>query len=103
MPRIRYLAILCAEPASLAAFYASQLGFDELGRSAAGDVTLTDGGYNLTLFRNRPDLRELHTANGLHHLGIAVDSVDETVARYQKHYPRGMVVAESGDLQHGEV
>ena len=41
--------------------------------------------------------------NGLHHLGIAVDNIDEVVARYRARYPRGTVIAESGDLQHGEV
>ena len=34
---------------------------------------------------------------------IAVDNVDEVVARYRARYPRGTVIAESGDLQHGEV
>jgi catechol 2,3-dioxygenase-like lactoylglutathione lyase family enzyme len=103
MARIRYLAILCPEPAALAAFYVQQFGMTELGRSPGGDVTLTDGGFNLSLFRNRGELRELHTENGLHHLGVAVDDVDAVVARYRALYPRGTVVAESGDLQHGEV
>ena len=40
---------------------------------------------------------------GLHHLGIAVDNVDETLARYRAFNPRGVVIPESGDLQHGEV
>jgi catechol 2,3-dioxygenase-like lactoylglutathione lyase family enzyme len=103
MACIRYLALLCAEPAALAGFYKGNFGFDEIGRSAAGDVTLTDGGFNVTLFKNRPDLHEPRMENGLHHLGIAVDNVDEIVARYRKRYPRGTVIAESGDLQHGEA
>jgi catechol 2,3-dioxygenase-like lactoylglutathione lyase family enzyme len=103
MTRFGYLAMLCAEPAAVAGFYVANFGLRELGRSSAGDVTLTDGGFNLTLFQQRPGLRELHTQNGLHHLGIAVDSVDEAVARYRARYPRGTVVAESGDLQHGDA
>src|SRR5215203_1591856 len=103
MARIRYLAMLCADPGALAAFYRQDFGFDELGRSAAGDVTLTDGGFNVTLFRNRPELHEPHMESGLHHLGIGVENVDEVVARYRKRYPRGTLVAESGDLQHGDV
>jgi catechol 2,3-dioxygenase-like lactoylglutathione lyase family enzyme len=103
MARIRYLALLCAEPAALAGFYRRNFGFHELGASADGDVTLTDGGFNVTLFRNRPDLHEPRMESGLHHLGIAVDNVDEVVARYRKRYPRGTVIAESGDLAHGEV
>src|SRR5215468_11100074 len=103
MTRIRYLAMLCAEPAALAGFYGKSFGMAELGRSPEGDVTLTDGGFNLSLLRNRPTLREPHLAQGLHHLGIAVERIDEVVARYRSLYPRGTVVAESGDLQHGEA
>jgi catechol 2,3-dioxygenase-like lactoylglutathione lyase family enzyme len=55
------------------------------------------------LFRLRPQLHELRMELGFHHLGIAVENLDEIVARYRARYPRGTVVAESGDLQHGEV
>ena len=103
MSRIRYLATLCSEPEALAGFYVRQFGLDEIGRSAAGDVSLSDGGFNLTLFKHRPALHEPHMEIGLHHIGIAVDNVDEVVARYRARYPRGTVIAESGDLQHGEM
>jgi catechol 2,3-dioxygenase-like lactoylglutathione lyase family enzyme len=103
MSRIQYLAMLCVEPSALARFYVQNFGLDEIGRSSDGDVTLTDGGFNFTLFRNRRELREPHMAIGLHHLGIAVDNLDEVVARYRAYSPRGTVIAESGDLQHGEV
>lgn len=103
LPRISYLAILCNDPAALAGFYRAQFGFDELGRSPDGDVSLTDLSFNLTLFQNRRGLREPHMEIGLHHLGIAVEDIDAIVARYRAFNPRGTVVAESGDLQHGEV
>jgi len=103
MARIRYLALLCADPTALAGFYKQHFGLDELGRTEAGDVTLTDGGYNLTLFKNRPALHGPHMEQGFHHLGVAVDNIDALVARYRARYPRGTVVAENGDLQHGEV
>src|SRR5947209_20184680 len=103
MPLIRYLAMLCASPATLAHFYATNFALKEIGRSAEGDITLTDGGFNITLFRQRAGLRELRLENGLHHLGIAVDNVDEVVGRYRARYLRGTVVPESGELQHGEV
>ncbi len=102
-PRIGYLAMLCNDATELARFYRTQFGMDELDRSVTGDVSLTDGSFNLTLFRRRPELREPHMDLGLHHLGIAVDDVNAIVARYKAHYPRGTVVAEAGDLQHGEV
>src|SRR4030095_3169335 len=101
--RIRYLAFLCADPAKLADFYRRNFGLGELGRNADGDVTLPDGAFNLTLFRHRPALRELRMEQGLHHIGITVDDVDAVVARYRARYPRGTVIAESGDLQHGQV
>ncbi len=103
MGRIRYLAVLCAEPPGLAAFYQRCFAMAEIARSAAGDITLSDGGFNLTLFRQRRELHEPGMENGLHHLGIAVDNLDETLARYRAFNPRGVIIAESGDLQHGEV
>ena len=103
MARIHYLALLCADPIALADFYRRNFAFAELGRSADGDVTLTDGGFNVTLFRLRSSLREPRMEQGLHHIGIAVDDVDAVVARYRERYPRGTVIAESGDLQHGDV
>ncbi|HEY2227862.1 MAG TPA: VOC family protein [Xanthobacteraceae bacterium] len=103
MSRISYLAMLCAEPAALAGFYGACFGMTEIGRTAAGDVSLTDGGFNLTLFKQRPQLHEPRMELGPHHLGIAVENLDETVKRYRAFNPRGVVIAESGDLQHGEV
>jgi catechol 2,3-dioxygenase-like lactoylglutathione lyase family enzyme len=103
MARICYLAMLSVNPSGLAAFYTRQLGMQELGRNDDGDVTLTDGGFNLTLFRNRAELREPHKEVGLHHLGIAVENIDETLVRYRAFYPRGVVVPEPGDLHHGEM
>src|SRR5512132_1530831 len=103
MARIGYLAMLCADPAALAGFYRHNFGMEEAGHSADGDVTLTDGSFNLTLFRHRAELREPRMEPGLHHLGIAVDNIDAVVARYQARYPRGTVIAERGDLQHGQA
>ncbi len=102
-PRISYIAVLSNDPTALAGFYRAQFGLDELGRSSEGDVSLTDGGFNLSLLRNRRELREPHLETGLHHLGIAVDDIDTVLARYRELYPRGTVVKENGDLQHGEM
>jgi catechol 2,3-dioxygenase-like lactoylglutathione lyase family enzyme len=103
MSRIGYLAFMCADPAALAGFYRHCFGMAEIGRNAAGDCTLTDGGFNLTLFKQRPQLHEPRMECGPHHLGIAVESLDQTLARYRAFNPRGVVIPESGDLQHGEV
>jgi catechol-2,3-dioxygenase len=102
-PRIRYLAILSDDPIGLAGFYRQQFGFAEMSRSPKADVSLSDGGFNLTLFKTRPDLKEPHMERGLHHLGVAVDNIDEILERYRGLYPHGTVVSESGDPHHGEV
>jgi catechol 2,3-dioxygenase-like lactoylglutathione lyase family enzyme len=103
MSRIAYLAMLCAQPAALATFYGRSFGMEEIGRSDAGDVSLTDGGFNLTLLKQRPQLHEPRMEIGPHHIGIAVESLDATLERYRAFNPRGVIIAESGDLQHGEV
>ena len=86
--RIGYLAILSHSPDKLAGFYTGHLGFRPLGRSAEGDVSITDGAYNVTIFRHRPELKELNMETGLHHIGIAVESIAEVQARYRRFYPR---------------
>jgi catechol 2,3-dioxygenase-like lactoylglutathione lyase family enzyme len=101
--RIGYLAILSEAPDKLAAFYTSRLGFPELGRSAGGDVTVTDGGFNISIFKHRPELNEPNMALGHHHIGIAVDSIAEVEKSYLRFNPRGVIVREAGDLQHGEA
>jgi catechol 2,3-dioxygenase-like lactoylglutathione lyase family enzyme len=101
--RIGYLAILSHTPDKLAGFYTGRLGFRELGRGAAGDVTITDGAFNVTVFKHRAELNEPSMEIGHHHLGIAVDSIDEVERRYRKFNPRGVFIREAGDLQHGEA
>lgn len=101
--RIAYLAILSHDPDKLAPFYTGHLGFKEIGRSTAGDVTITDGGFNVTIFRHRHELNELNMEPGQHHIGIAVDSIAEIEERYRKLYPRGTFQREAGDLQHGDA
>jgi catechol 2,3-dioxygenase-like lactoylglutathione lyase family enzyme len=101
--RIGYLAILSQSPSELADFYTKHIGFRELGRSVEDDVTVTDGAFNVTIFRHRPELKEPNMELGQHHIGIAVDSIAEVEKRYLKFNPRGTFVREAGDLQHGEA
>ena len=103
MATIRYVAAMSRDPDALAGFYTSFLDMKELGRSADGDVSLTDGLYNLTLFRKREGLGELHTRPGLHHIGLQVEDLGEARARYQKFNPRGLVVREPDDIHHGAI
>jgi catechol 2,3-dioxygenase-like lactoylglutathione lyase family enzyme len=103
MGTIRYLAVISKDPYSLARFYTEEVGMGELDRSAEGDITLTDGYYNLTLFRQRADLIELRKDPGLHHIGMAVDDIDAVLAKYREVIPGGIAVKEPEGIQYGEV
>jgi catechol 2,3-dioxygenase-like lactoylglutathione lyase family enzyme len=100
--RIRYLAFLSDDPGALADFYGRHFGLDELGRSNEGDVSLTDGFYNMTFLRRRPDLHELHNETGLHHIGLQVADIGEVTREYLRCMPDGVMVAEPGGLHFGE-
>lgn len=103
MGRIRYLAVICRDPASLANFYANEIGMEEIGRSPEGDVSLTDGYFNLTLFRQRASLMELRRDLGLHHMGFEVDDIDAVLRRYHELVPGGVALREPGGPHYGEV
>lgn len=60
------------QPEVLADFYATYLGVRELGRGPDGDISLTDGFYNLTFLKQRPGLGEPDDLLGLNHFGIDI-------------------------------
>src|SRR5207302_7840181 len=99
--RIRYLAITCQDPDALARFYSGHLGLTELGRSSAGDVSLTDGYYNLTLLHGRPELTGPDGEFGVNHFGFAIDDVHDVEARLEEFGGNADLQPESGDLHHG--
>jgi catechol 2,3-dioxygenase-like lactoylglutathione lyase family enzyme len=100
---LRYIAYLAEDPAKLVDFYHRFLGTEELGHSPEGDISITDGFYNLTFFKKRPSLSEMHMDTGLHHVGLEVDDLEEVKGRFLKLNPRGMIIQEAGDLQRGEI
>src|SRR5581483_8448356 len=103
MPTLRYIAFLSDDPEKIASFYNRFLGTKEIGRSADGDVSITDGFYNLTFLKKRPSLMEPGTETGLHHVGFQVESIDEVKARYLEYNPRGVVADEPADVHHGRI
>ncbi|MBM4261836.1 MAG: VOC family protein [Deltaproteobacteria bacterium] len=103
MSTLRYVAYLADDPAKLVDFYHHFLGTEELGRTSEGDITITDGFYNMTFFKNRPALGEMQMNNGLHHIGLQVEDLEATKARFLKFNPRGMIIQEANDLQHGQL
>lgn len=52
MATLRYIAYLANDPEKLVEFYRRFLGTEELGRSPEGDISITDGFYNLTFSRS---------------------------------------------------
>ena len=103
MAEIRYIAALSEDPDRMAQFYGDYFGLIELGRSNEGDVSLSDGHYNFSVLKSRPELKEPRNEIGLHHIGLQVDSINEVRNRYLEFNPRGTIVPESGDLHHGEI
>ena len=101
MGRIRYLAFLSETPAKLAGFYCKYLDLQEIGRSPEGDVSLTDGFYNITILKWRPALKEPRMGLGLHHVGVEVDRIDDVKARYLKYDPQGLMLEEPGGIHYG--
>jgi len=99
---IRYLAVLSDDPDRLSRFYTTYFGLRELGRSAEGDVSVTDGYFNVSFLKRRPGLGETDGAVGLHHFGVAVNDLRELEGRLEEWSPAIELTAESGDLHHGQ-
>lgn len=102
---VRYLAFLTEDPTRLASFYVRHFELDELGRSKDGDISLTDGYFNLSFIKRRPELNEPRTEIGVHHMGIAVDGPDEAAAvkeRYRALQPNLPLVEERGEPYFGD-
>lgn len=100
--RLRYLAIMSDDPARLADFYIRHFSLQNLGASKHGDVATTDGFFNISFIKPRPELHEANTATGVHHFGLEVDDMDEALERYHALCPHMPVVAEPGGLHFGE-
>lgn len=103
MARLRYLAFLSRDADNLGRFYVDQFAMTEIGRSNQGDVSLTDGFCRFTIFQMRPELSELRMEACAHHVGVEVESIDETLRLYKEFDPRGLVRDEPGDGSNGQV
>jgi catechol 2,3-dioxygenase-like lactoylglutathione lyase family enzyme len=105
MSSIRYLALMSEQPEAIADFYQGYFGMRLLARSEQGDLSLTDGYFNLTCFKLRPALRELEPRMGvgLNHLGLQVESIAAVTERYKHFDPNGIVMREPGGPHYGTV
>jgi catechol 2,3-dioxygenase-like lactoylglutathione lyase family enzyme len=100
--RLRYLAVMTKDPARISDFYIRNFSMEEVGRSKEGDITTTDGFFNITFMKPRPELHEASNAEGLHHIGIEVDDIGEAIDKYNAFCPHMPVIAEPGGLHFGE-
>jgi catechol 2,3-dioxygenase-like lactoylglutathione lyase family enzyme len=90
------------QPQALAEFYAKYFDMWDLGRSAEGDISITDGFVNVSILKQRPGVEGASGRPGLSHLGIAVDDIRELEANLEEYFPQVDLRPESGDLHHGE-
>lgn len=100
--RLRYMAVMSDNPDELATYYKKRFTLEELGRSNEGDVSVTDGFYNIALIKRRAELHESRTGLGLHHLGLEVDDLDAVLERY-KAVSKMPIIEEKGGLHFGDV
>ena len=99
---ISYIALMSDRPEALAAYYSTYFGLTALGHSAAGDVSLTDGFYNLSILKRRAELGEDNDELGLHHFGLAIDDIREFEGRLEEFAPGADLHGENGDVHHGD-
>jgi catechol 2,3-dioxygenase-like lactoylglutathione lyase family enzyme len=96
---LRYLAIASDQPETVATFYKRWFEMRELGRSANGDISLTDGWVNVSLLKQPIDGKE---PIGLSHFGVAVDDLDAFRAQLAQAAPGIELKKDIGGLHHGE-
>lgn len=101
--RVRYLAFLSDNPTELGDFYIRHFKLEELGRSNHGDVSTTDGFYNITFLKRRSELHESRPDIGIHHIGIEVENLPKAIERYKALCPNMPIVDEPGGLHFGDV
>lgn len=97
-----YMAIVSEQPKTVAEFYARYFDMWELGRSDAGDISITDGFLNVSILQRRPGVEGASGRPGLSHFGIAVNDIHEVEANLEEFMPNADIQAENGDLHHGQ-
>ena len=97
-----YMAVVTEQPQALADFYARFFATSELGRSAEGDISITDGWVNISLLKQRSGVEGASGRPGLSHFGMAIDNIHEIEANLEEYFPNAEITQESGDLHHGQ-
>lgn len=79
MATIRHIALFADDPGKLGDFYEHVFGLEITGRSADGDVWITDGYMDIALILRRGE----NAPKGLHHWGFTLDA-GEKESVYEK-------------------
>ena len=102
MAKIRHVAMMVKDAATLRDFYRDGFGFEQCyGPSASGSIMVMDGLFNLALLQVRPgasDVVGTHRADGgeadqtlgVNHWGFVVDNIEQSLERV------------GSELKHGE-
>lgn len=96
--RIRYLAIVTDQPAELSHFYQEYFGLQELATSPGGDISLTEGSFNLSLLKRR----DSQSQTGLSHIGLAVSDMREVEAHLEEFAPNATIEPLDGSPAQGD-
>lgn len=99
---IAYMALVSERPEVLADFYGAYFDMWEMGRSAAGDVSITDGHVNVSILKRRDGVEGALGRPGLSHFGLSVDDIREVEGNLEEFGYDTAIGEEPGDLQHGE-
>ena len=89
MAKIRHIALTTENPSEVADFYKQAFDMQEIRRSEAGAVFLSDGYINLAILNwktekdadvgpNGPNY------NGIHHIGFQVDDLDDSAEKLEQ-------------------
>ncbi len=89
MAKIRHIALTTENPSEVAEFYKQAFDMQEIRRSDAGAVFLSDGYINLAILNwktekdadvgpNGPNY------NGIHHIGFQVDDLDDSAEKLEQ-------------------
>ena len=88
MPKLRHIALATQDPESTADFYKKAFGFKEIKKISsdlAHGYFLSDGTLNIAIlkFATWDQLGKGLDYVGLHHFGVVVEDVDESIARIE--------------------
>ncbi len=88
MAKIRHIALTTENPSEVAEFYKKAFDMQEIRRSDAGAVFLSDGYINLAILNWKTEKDadvgpDGPNYNGIHHIGFQVDDLDQTADKLE--------------------